>query len=165
MPDVQKRSFLFSPFCLGRFTRISPNLEVTPHPPVKFLSLVNNARSLPTALCTSTTVFIHAAESFTSMSPSLSLSKEAAVEKKRTPDNASLEGSFEHAERTSLSDLSHSAPRIKWYRSTIYNALVLGLCNFLAPGLVCHLACLDSSSKLIAIITVGCTLEHSFFCL
>ena len=24
---------------------------------------------------------------------------------------------------------------VKWYRSTIYNALILGLCNFLAPGI------------------------------
>ena len=23
----------------------------------------------------------------------------------------------------------------KWYRSTFYNALILGLCNFLAPGI------------------------------
>ncbi|KAJ5081760.1 hypothetical protein NUU61_010024, partial [Penicillium alfredii] len=29
-----------------------------------------------------------------------------------------------------------SEPRkIKWYRSTFYNALILGLCNFLAPGI------------------------------
>ncbi|KAJ5554917.1 Major facilitator superfamily domain general substrate transporter [Penicillium sp. DV-2018c] len=25
--------------------------------------------------------------------------------------------------------------RVKWYRSTFYNALVLGICNFLAPGI------------------------------
>lgn len=24
---------------------------------------------------------------------------------------------------------------VKWYRSTFYNALILGLCNFLAPGI------------------------------
>lgn len=28
---------------------------------------------------------------------------------------------------------SHNA--VKWYRSTFYNALILGLCNFLAPGI------------------------------
>lgn len=24
---------------------------------------------------------------------------------------------------------------VKWYRSTFYNALILGICNFLAPGI------------------------------
>ena len=24
---------------------------------------------------------------------------------------------------------------VKWYRSTLYNALILGVCNFLAPGI------------------------------
>lgn len=24
---------------------------------------------------------------------------------------------------------------VKWYRSTLYNALILGFCNFLAPGI------------------------------
>ncbi|RAK80177.1 DUF895 domain membrane protein [Aspergillus fijiensis CBS 313.89] len=30
---------------------------------------------------------------------------------------------------------SHPPAKPKWYRSTTYNALILGLCNFLAPGL------------------------------
>lgn len=31
--------------------------------------------------------------------------------------------------------ISHANRSVKWYRSTFYNALVLGLCNFLAPGI------------------------------
>ncbi|CAK49032.1 uncharacterized protein An09g01110 [Aspergillus niger] len=30
---------------------------------------------------------------------------------------------------------THHGKTVKWYRSTTYNALVLGLCNFLAPGI------------------------------
>lgn len=29
----------------------------------------------------------------------------------------------------------HANLPVKWYRSTFYNALILGLCNFLAPGI------------------------------
>ncbi|KAG2417823.1 hypothetical protein HFD88_000922 [Aspergillus terreus] len=33
-------------------------------------------------------------------------------------------------------DIGHGEKQpVKWYRSTFYNALVLGLCNFLAPGI------------------------------
>lgn len=37
-------------------------------------------------------------------------------------------------------EISNPAPspvihKVKWYRSTFYNALILGLCNFLAPGI------------------------------
>lgn len=31
--------------------------------------------------------------------------------------------------------ISHANLAVKWYRSTFYNALILGLCNFLAPGI------------------------------
>lgn len=31
--------------------------------------------------------------------------------------------------------ISHVNLSVKWYRSTFYNALILGLCNFLAPGI------------------------------
>ncbi|GAD93853.1 DUF895 domain membrane protein [Paecilomyces variotii No. 5] len=30
---------------------------------------------------------------------------------------------------------SQAPPKVKWYRSTFYNAFILGLCNFLAPGI------------------------------
>ena len=31
--------------------------------------------------------------------------------------------------------LTYSFTAVKWYRSTLYNALILGVCNFLAPGI------------------------------
>ena len=31
--------------------------------------------------------------------------------------------------------INHANLSVKWYRSTFYNALILGLCNFLAPGI------------------------------
>ena len=31
--------------------------------------------------------------------------------------------------------LTYPLTAVKWYRSTLYNALILGVCNFLAPGI------------------------------
>lgn len=56
------------------------------------------------------------------------------VEKKSTESN-SIKASIEHHEHAPVG--ADPPVKVKWYRSSMYNALVLGLCNFLAPGLVC----------------------------
>lgn len=166
VPGVQNRPFLSWPFHKD-FTKSGNGLCPTSTCPLH--SLVNNARSLPIPhqhLQDSRLQQLQTPadpKTLTIMSASLPSSKEGASEKKKTADSTSLEGSFEHAEHTSLSDQSHSAPKVKWYRSTLYNALVLGLCNFLAPGLVGRLAFLCTRPSLtIAVITVGSKVEHSF---
>lgn len=57
------------------------------------------------------------------------------IEKKSAEDSASsVNGSIEHTEHANVTP--PSTHKVKWYRSTLYNAIILGLCNFLAPGLV-----------------------------
>ncbi|KAF3394154.1 hypothetical protein F1880_004852 [Penicillium rolfsii] len=38
-------------------------------------------------------------------------------------------------EEVNSDSLTSQVHQVKWYRSTFYNALILGLCNFLAPGI------------------------------
>ncbi|CAI7605985.1 hypothetical protein N7533_012385 [Penicillium manginii] len=50
---------------------------------------------------------------------------------------------FEKSSSPTDAELSHDSSnpptvtnqKVKWYRSTFYNALILGICNFLAPGI------------------------------
>ena len=39
------------------------------------------------------------------------------------------------ADKNPQESVQATAVTVKWYRSTFYNALILGLCNFLAPGI------------------------------
>lgn len=45
--------------------------------------------------------------------------------------NPKGDSAYEDKEKTA----STARLKVKWYRSTLYNALILGVCNFLAPGI------------------------------
>jgi hypothetical protein len=64
-------------------------------------------------------------------------SKSQVIGNEQSSDNEAQLVTHEYIKRSSLSSPRQCmANRIsaKWYRSTFYNALILGICNFLAPG-------------------------------
>lgn len=65
----------------------------------------------------------------------LTVPERPELKEKKSIDSPSFDGSIEHREQASIPS-EDGAVKVKWYRSSMYNALVLGLCNFLAPGLV-----------------------------
>ena len=62
----------------------------------------------------------------------------AYEDEERTSDTATLKGKQPSCpSKLSFSSRGRNLHRlaVKWYRSTLYNALILGFCNFLAPGI------------------------------
>ncbi|KFZ24281.1 hypothetical protein V502_01240 [Pseudogymnoascus sp. VKM F-4520 (FW-2644)] len=55
-----------------------------------------------------------------------------AVDAEKSPASVAVDAEITTRELAPGADRSHP---VKWYRSTFYNALILGICNFLAPGI------------------------------
>lgn len=61
----------------------------------------------------------------------------AYEDEERTSSTATLKGEqpSRHSKLSFSSGRNSHSRAVKWYRSTLYNALILGVCNFLAPGI------------------------------
>ena len=54
---------------------------------------------------------------------------------KDPPSTAKVNGTPRDIIRDSSSSPTDIKLAVKWNRSTLYNAIILGICNFLAPGI------------------------------
>ncbi|CAG8977206.1 hypothetical protein HYALB_00006743 [Hymenoscyphus albidus] len=67
------------------------------------------------------------------MSNSESTSNDVNLKSTHTSDNEAQQVTHEYIKRIKQEANNHKA---KWYRSSFYNALILRVCNFLAPGIL-----------------------------